>query len=599
MKWTLDDSRLVYGVARNDLHFLDITPKGELCVSLEGSKITLKEIIRRVGANIREAGYTRAPSFTLRIPQLLSTQVEKISGIFQRTIKQQKYQGKFRAVYPMKVNPRFPAVKAIIDSSKDYGLEVGTKSELYIVLKMLGDDKGRLIMCNGVKDEEYIEIVRQALDDSYKVWISIESIKEAQIALERIPKTKLKLAFRVKPYTSILSHWGTSAGRDSKFGLAIHDILALVKVLKQAKAESTVVAIHGHPGGQVLGNIFSFGEYMARVYTHLRDLGLTQLTVVNLGGGLPINYDNHLAPDVTESYILALVKALKDTIADKHPHPDIMTEGGRCLTALYALLVIRTFDLRHIFPDPLPGEADQARQIITNMLEDTADPLAVLAAWRSWQKTRVLYKELPDLLEYERLSGTTKQQLRQKFVQSPNYEAYTGEAVAKDLLRAEHILLGNFSVFNGACDHVLVGQYFPIIPINHLHKQPETLVRLVDITCDSDGEISTYHPPISAKSLFTKDGFPLTTTNKQTWKGFPIGDLESAPDSYLVIGLVGAYQDIIEMDHNLVGDLPDVELTRLSDGEWEVKWLGAAQTIQDLVSEVGYTLPQLKDPYID
>jgi arginine decarboxylase len=454
-------------------------------------------------------------------------------------------------------------------------------------------------MCNGVKDEEYIEIVRQALEDGHKVWISIESVKEARIALERIPKDKLELAFRVKPYTSIISHWGASAGRHSKFGLAIHDILELVEVLKKAKAESTVVAIHGHPGSQVLGNIFSFGEYMARVYTHLRDLGLTQLTVVNMGGGLPINYDNHLDPDVTESYILALVKALKDTIADKHPHPDIMTEGGRCLTALYALLVIRTFDLRHIFPDPLPGEAEQAGQIISNLLEDTADPLAVLAAWRSWQKTRVLYKELPDLLEYERLSGTIKQQLRQKFVHSPNYEAYTKEDVAKDLLRAEHILLGNFSVFNGACDHVLVGQYFPIIPISHLHKQPETIIRLTDITCDSDGEISTYHPPISAKPLTTKDGFPLTTTQKQTWKGFPIGDLSKAPDSYLVIGLVGAYQDIIEMDHNLIGDLPDVGLNLLEDGTWDVQWLGAAQTIQDLVREVGYSLPQLEDPFID
>lgn len=599
MKWTLDDSRLVYGVARNDLHFLDITRKGELCVTLEGASITLKEIIRRVGAKIREQGYTRAPSFTLRIPQLLTTQVDKISGIFQKTIKEQKYGGKFRAVYPMKVNPRFPAVQSIISSSKDYGLEVGTKSELYIVLKMLGEDKGRLIMCNGVKDEEYIEIVRQALEQDHKVWISIESVKEAKIALERIPRDKLKLAFRVKPYTSIISHWGHSSGRHSKFGLAIHDIAELIKVLKEAKAESTVVAIHGHPGSQVLGNIYSFGEFMARVYIHLRNQGLDKLKVVNMGGGLPINYDNHLAPDVTESYILALIKALKDTIADKHPHPDIMTEGGRCLTALYALLVIRTFDLRHIFPDPLTGEAEQAEKIITNLLEETEDPLAVLAAWRSWQKTGVLYKELPDLLEYERLSGTIKQQLRRKFVKSPNYEAYTGESVAKDLMRAEHILLGNFSVFNGACDHVLVGQYFPIIPTSHLHKQPETLVRLTDITCDSDGEISTYHPPISAKPLTTKDGFPLATTQKQTWKGFPIGNLDSAPDSYLVIGLVGAYQDIIEMDHNLIGDLPDVGLALLDDGTWDVQWLGAAQTIQDLVREVGYSLPQLEDPFID
>ncbi len=595
MKWTLDDSRLVYGVGKEDLHFLDIDRHGNLIISLNGQQISMQDVIRQVGKEVRERGFTRVPSFTLRIPQLIDSQIKKVSQIFKGIMAEQRYQGQYRVVYPLKVNPMKSVIHQILGNNPEYGLEVGTKSELFIVLKELKDKKDRLIMCNGIKDTEYLEIVRQALNDGYNIWVSVESVKEAKTTLTILPRKKMQLALRIKPYVSIVSHWGASAGRHSKFGLSIEDLFQTIKLLQQEKSESAVVAIHAHPGSQVLGNIYSFAKYIAHAYTHLYDAGFTNIKVINVGGGLPINYDGHLTPGTIHSDASAIIVALTKKLGNDYPHPDIMTESGRVITALYALLVVRAFELRHIFPKPV-------KKPTLKLLTETKkaeDAQSILQAWKDWLQQASDYQELTDILEYEEQIGYVKKHLRQLFVKFENYEDLLSTQLAKDLLSSDFIIQGNFSVFNGACDHVLVGQYFPVLPITNLHTQPTTLVRLVDITCDSDGEISNYNPPLSDKRLFTQDGFPLTTTKKQSFGGFPVGDLSSIDDDYLVIGLIGAYQDVIEMDHNLIGDLPDVQLKITSKGQWQIEWLGAAQTIQDLANDVGFTLPEMDDPYID
>ena len=595
VKWTLDDSRLVYGVGKEDLHFLNIDSQGDLIITLDSHQISLREVIRQVGRQVRERGYTRVPSFTLRIPQLIDSQIHKVSQIFKDVMAEQGYQGQYRVVYPLKVNPMKSVIHQILDNNPNYGLEVGTKSELFIVLKELKDKKNRLIMCNGVKDAEYIEIVRQALIEGYNIWISVESVKEAQLTLDLLPRKQMQLALRVKPYVSIVSHWGASAGRHSKFGLGIEDLFQTVNLLQKEKVQNSVVAIHAHPGSQVLGNIYAFAEYIAHTYTYLYDSGFTNLKVINVGGGLPINYDGHLTPGTIHSDASAIIIALTKLLGTNYPHPDIMTESGRVITALYALLIVRAFELRHIFPKSTKAP----KTPIIAEVKKTKDPQSVLEAWATWLKLAANHHELPKILEYEAHTGYVKTQLRQHFVKLNNYEQYLLNPLAKDLLRPEVIIQGNFSVFNGACDHVLVGQYFPVLPITNLHTQPRTLVRLVDITCDSDGEISNYSPPLSDRSLFTQDGFPLTTTRKQNLGGFPVGDLSSIDDDYLAIALIGAYQDVIEMDHNLIGDLPDVQLTLTPKGQWHIQWLGAAQTIQDLATDVGFTLPEMDDPYIE
>jgi arginine decarboxylase len=454
-----------------------------------------------------------------------------------------------------------------------YGLEVGTKSELLLALNGLLDDKQRLLVCSGVKDEEYLKIIRQAILDGHRIWVSAESPNEVKMSLERLPRDKVEFALRVKPYVTVEGHWSQAAGRHAKLGLAIHDLVDVLSLLKSNDAESSVVAIHAHPGSQLSGNVSAFAEFVARIYVHLRDTGLSKLAAVDVGGGLPINYDGHLASDTTQSYAQTVIKAFTDIVGNRYPHPVIMSEAGRFVTALHALLVIRILDVRRIFPMPLPGEAETSDLFkqVGIKFEREENPTAILQAWQDWLKLPPAHKDVNDLLRYERLSGVVKTQLRRKFVYSGDYEDHLINPLAQDLMRPAYILVGDFAVFNGAIDHVLVDQYFPILPIDHLGEPPATLVRLADITSDSDGEISVYSPPISARRLFTRDGFPLTTSRRQQWSGFPIGNLDTATASYVVIALVGAYQDAIRMDASLVGALPDVELHVSDQGRWAIR----------------------------
>lgn len=572
MKWTLDDSRLVYGVGQKDLHFLDISPEGALCIVLGSHRITLGQVIQQVVASTPENTRARLSSFTLRIPQLISSQLTKLQTAFGQAIKQLRYRGAFRAIYPLKANHTEQVVQQVFTSGFTDGLEVGTKWELSSALSRLLDGKQRLIVCDGVKDKEYFEIARQAIQDGHQVWVSVESPGEAKMSLELLPRNKLELALRIKPYVEVEGHWSQAAGRNAKFGLAVHDLVEVLELLASKHAKSSVVAIHAHPGSQFSGGVADFAEFVARIYVHLRDIGFTNLATVDVGGGLSIDYDGHLGRDIVQHYAQSMVKAFKDIVGNQHPHPTIMSEAGRVVTASHALLVIRVLEARRVFPPPLGHVAESAdllKQIGTELERETA-PRTTLQAWQRWLALAPAQPEIDDLLRYERHSGVVKTELRRKFVRSRTYEKHLGDPLAQDLMRPDYILVGDFSVFNGAIDHILVGQYFPVLPIDHLDERPVALVRLADITSDSDGEISVYSPPISSKRLFTRDDFPLTTSQRQQWSGFPIGNLESLTGSYVVIALVGAYQDAIRMDAGLMGALPDMELTVTDQGRWTV-----------------------------
>jgi arginine decarboxylase len=187
--------------------------------------------------------------------------------------------------------------------------------------------------------------------------------------------------------------------------------------------------------------------------------------------------------------------------------------------------------------------------------------------------------------------------LRKKFFTFDDCEKHLDKPEAKLFLKPEYAVQGNFSVFNSIGDLVLVKQYFPVIPISSLDLHPETIVRLFDITCDSDGEVAVYNPPISEKKLFTKDDFQLTFTTPVTLGGFPVGNLDEMKNCYLIIPLAGAYQDIVEFDHNLLGDLPDVIIAL--DGEWMIELLNGAQAISSILADIGFESDVDDDPYYD
>lgn len=607
--WSAEKSKIVFGVGRNDLHFLDITEDGDLCIKLGEQRITFQELVQKIrDTNGHRTGYTS--SFTLRVPQLIAYQVRKLKASFEKVFDELGYKGKFIGIYPVKVNQRSDFVTAVIRSDPKYGLEAGTKTELFLIKALTENEKHRQIVCNGAKDPEYLRLIQACIDGGWNIGISIESIHEARLITKHFRPEKTHLILRIKPYLNVEGHWSHSTGRDSKFGLSIHDLYDVVELFRETGFAASVKSILGHAGSQITGlDAFTrFGSFLTKLYSELREMGLSNLENIDFGGGLAIDYTSAYPPDMMYQYAHNIVSGVKTQIErdfGRHPEPNIMIESGRGITALAATIVVQALELRSVFPEisgryksgaALAEEEDYLRRVHNAAtLED------IVSLWNEFHERlgAMTLAGLGPIMEREMAVGKLEKAVRAK-LKEMNLPTYASDKLERSFWYPEHIVIGNFSVFNSIADHVLVQQHFPVIPSRDLHIQPQSTVRLVDITCDSDGEIANFYKQHTEKVWFTRDNRPITMPGGKMGIGIPVGVLENLPGSYFIIPLAGAYQDAIEMDHNLLGDLPDVELYLNEDGTWRISWITGAESIEDILRNVGYADIELdEDPYMD
>ncbi len=342
--WSVDKAKTVFGVGRNDLHFLDISEDGDLCITLSEKSISIKEIVQQIkSANGKSPGYVS--SFTLRIPQLITYQIKKLRTTFEMAFEELEYSGEFIGIYPVKVNQRSDFVTTVIRSDSEYGLEAGTKAELLLITSVIKNEKHRRIVCNGAKDPDYLRLIRESVEKGFKIAISIESLHEARMIVDNFDPKKTELVFRIKPYLNVEGHWSHSTGRDSKFGLSIHDLYNVVDLLSQAGFADSVTTILGHAGSQItdIDSFRRFGQFLTSLYSELRDMGLTKLANIDFGGGLAIDYTGKHPQDLMYQYARNLtlgVKEFLNGVNNKHPAPNIMIESGRGITALAALVIV-------------------------------------------------------------------------------------------------------------------------------------------------------------------------------------------------------------------------------------------------------------------
>jgi arginine decarboxylase len=605
-EWSVERSKLIYGLAKNDLHFLDVTEDGKLCVKIKNRMIPFEDIVKQVEERGKEiVGY--ASSFTLRLPQLITSQMVKLKRIFNDTKEKLGYAGRFMAVYPVKVNQQSNCVMTVLESDSDYGLEAGTKAELILIKALLKNEKHRRIICNGAKDPEYLDMILKCIEEEYAVAISVESLYEAQLIVERFDPSNTDLVLRLKPYLTVEGHWSHSTGRDSKFGLSIHDLFNVVELFKETGFISCVSTILGHVGSQItdIEGFRRFANYMTQIFIELRQEGLSNLTIIDFGGGLAIDYTSSESSNLMERYAQSLIQGIQEQLLKMgidHIYPHIMVESGRGVTALGSLVVVRVLEVRSIYPIQetykiarLRDEREAWMQRISEAksIEEIAD------IWDSFHgQFSSLQGGLNEIRETEALVGELEEVTRRRLADF-DLSSIDNVSVRRSFWHPEHIVIGNFSVFNSIGDWVLVSQHFPAVPIIDLHVQPETTVRLVDITCDSDGEFSQFHRKSTDSIWFTKDYRPVTMLKEGMGEGIPVGNLENIQDSYFVLALAGAYQDVIEMDHNLLGDLPDVELRLDENDNWVLTWLAGAESMEDILEDVGYRdLDIDEDPYM-
>ncbi len=605
-EWTIGQSKLCYGLDRNDLHFLDITKEGELCIRIGKETITFSEIIRNVKADAGDSiGYTS--SFTLRLPQLIISQVKKLKTAFASAIKQLNYKGQFSAVYPVKVNQRRDFVLPVLAADSEYGLEVGTKSELVLVTKVIQNEKHRRIVCNGAKDPEYLDMIQKCIDNGYNMSMSVESLHEARMIVESFNPKMTDLVLRLKPYLTLEGHWSHSTGRDSKFGMSIHDIFDVTELFKETGFLSCVSTILGHAGSQIIdvASFRRFAQFMTRVFLELRDRGLSSLDAIDFGGGLPIDYTSAHRSDLMGLYAISLIQGIKDVLSESGRQdvvPNLLIESGRGITALGSLVLVRALEVRSVFPPRQEYESktmERAERQWLGRIEKSSSVDELTSLWNEFHEELTETSDtLRGIFENEMLVGVLEAAVREK-LKKHGLNQLKSDSVSRSFWYPEHIVIGNFSVFNSVGDYVLVHQHFPVVPIRDLHVRPETTVRLVDITCDSDGEISQFHRKAAEVPLFTRDNRALTLPEEGMEEGIPVGVLENVQGSYFVLALTGAYQDVIEMDHNLLGDLPDVELRLTGDAQWQVRWTKGAESVEHLLEDQGYTDMDFdEDPYM-
>ncbi len=600
--WSVEDSKFIFGLERGDLYYLTVDKEGRLCIRFGRMHIPLPDLIDRVR---RQAGED-ASSFTLRLPQMITHRIKWLQKKFDEVSKETGFNGLHIPLYPIKVNQQYDCIMTILDSDPTYGLEAGSKAEFILVRDAVGVDKSRLLVCNGGKDVEYIRLVKDAHDRGYKVMLSIESIDEARLIASEIPDGGVPLALRIKPYVHTSGHWAHSAGRDSKFGLSVEDLATVLEILRETKHLDDIITIHAHVGSQLedLTLIEEFVRFMIEAFVWLREQGLTSLEHIDYGGGLPIDYKALRETPAIDEYITTLVRSVVKFAEEyglkKHPH--IMTEAGRAITAHSSLIVVDIVDVRNTTHsgdniESLLGDERKKWEAMVKKARNRDDLEEIRETLTKEFETAT--GEIPLLVRREALYGYVKRLIRTRLFED-DFDRSDCEKIIEWATHPDTIAIGNFSLFNSAMDHVLVDQYFPVIPVDNLHRQPATTIRLVDITCDSDGEISNFvRRTGDGRKLFTEDGRPLTDDVAKVVTGIPTMDPKKLVNSFMVIALTGAYQDILEADHNLFGDLPDVVLTITKEGTAKIVYQRRAESISSILKNVGFLNGDSFDPYFN
>jgi arginine decarboxylase len=560
--WDIPAARSLYNIDRWGAKYFDINDAGRVVampLQEAGASVELVDVI--------EEAKGRGLKFPLliRFQDILRHRVQSINEAFRGSITEFNYQGKYRGVFPIKVNQLREVVEEILDAGKPYnfGLEVGSKPELFAGLA-LQSEPDSLIICNGYKDPNFIRMALMGIKLGKKVIMVVEKLEELKqiIAVSKQFGVEPLIGIRSRLLSKGAGKWAESGGENAKFGLSTVELLAAVELLKAESLTHCFKLLHFHIGSQVpdILTVKKAVQEAARFYAKLYKMGFP-VESIDVGGGLGVDYDgSRSAFDSSTNYTLQeytndVVYYIADVCnAEKVPHPEIVSESGRAIVAHHSVLVVEVFGaIGKVRPDTLFNYGENEHPLVKELLDIQKNlcKLNKLEAYHDALERRedahhmfiLGVLELPDKAKIENLYWEIGQQV----VQSFRGQAYIPEEIRKleDSLGDQYLC--NFSVFQSLLDHWALGQLFPIMPINRLAERPTRETTLVDITCDSDGQINKF-----IDLCDVRDTLPLHQLNDNG-----NGQLEPY---YLGFFLMGAYQDIMGDLHNLFGRVNEVHV---------------------------------------
>jgi arginine decarboxylase len=588
-KWNVADSAEVYGVKYWGNSYFSINDAGNVQShpnGAEGSKIDLKELVDEVAR--RGIGLP----LLIRFSDVLKSRIVELNETFKRAIAEYGYKGDYKGVYPIKVNQHRYVVEEIVAFGRPYhyGLEAGSKPELLAVMAML-DDEEALIVCNGYKDEEYIETALMASKLGRTVLIVVEKYSELSLIAEVAKKVGVRprIGIRVKLAAKGSGRWEASGGDRSKFGLSTREVVEAINFLRANDLLSCFELVHFHLGSQIsaIRAVKNALREAGRFYVEICRLG-APLKYFDAGGGLGVDYDGsqtNFASSMnytTQEYANDIVFSLQEICdAGGVPHPTIVTESGRAVVAHHSMLVVDILGVGEFDVGKAPEQVgNEASRVVKNLFE----------TFREVSRKNVL-ESYHDALEYKeealQLFNLGNLSLSERVVAEDIFWGVCQKLLkmVRDMREVPEELEGleralsdtyfcNFSMFQSLPDIWAIDQLFPIMPIHRLGEEPTRRAVLADITCDSDGKIDHFIDRRDVKSVLE-----LHPINGQ--------------DYYLGIFLIGAYQEILGDLHNLFGNTNTVHVSLAAGGGYQIEHVVTGDTVTDVLKYVSYSREEL------
>ena len=587
--WAIADALETYGIRDWGNHYFHVSDSGRVLVTppgLEDHNIDLKELVDEV----RQRGV--GLPLLLRFSDILRSRIDELNRAFQQAIKEYGYQGVYRGVYPIKVNQESRVVEEVVRFGRPYhhGLEAGSKPELLAVLAML-DDEEALIICNGYKDEEYVETALLGSKIGRTIIMVVEKPSELQLIARLAKKTGVRpcIGMRAKLATRGSGRWEASGGDHSKFGLSARELVEAVAFLREHGLLESFELLHFHLGSQI-SNIRNIKEGLreaGRFYCELVKMG-APLSYLDVGGGLGVDYDgsqtnfpssiNYTLQEYANDVVYSVMEMCEEAGITS---PTLVSESGRATVAHHCVLVVDVLGVSECRAGTGLGEPpDDAQAVVWNLYDSYRELTRknLLEAYHD----AVQYKDesltlfaLGHLSLQERVMaedyfwGICQKILRFTLEMDEVPEEFEG---LERLLADTYFC--NFSLFQSIPDSWAVNQLFPIMPIHRLLEEPTRRAVLADITCDSDGKIDEFIDRREVKHVLQ-----LHAPN--------------GTDYYLGFFLVGAYQEILGDLHNLFGDTNTVHVSIAPNGEYHIEAVVSGDTVTDVLEYVSYSREDL------
>lgn len=588
-KWRIEDSGELYNITGWGAPYFSVNEKGHVEVTprKDSVSVDLKELVDEL--QLRDV----AAPMLIRFPDILDNRIEETAKCFKQASEEYGYKGQNFIIYPIKVNQMRPVVEEIISHGKKFnlGLEAGSKPELHAVIAVNADTDS-LIICNGYKDESYIELALLAQKMGKRVFLVVEKLNELKLIAKMAKQLNVRpnIGIRIKLASSGSGKWEDSGGDASKFGLTSSELLEALKFLEDKEMKDCLKLIHFHIGSQVtkIRRIKTALREASQFYAQLYALGFS-VQFVDVGGGLGVDYDGTRSSSSESSVNYSLQEYVNDSIStlvdvsDKNniPHPNIITESGRALTAHHSVLIFEVLETASLPEWDDDEEVTKDDHELLQELYEIWNSLNQSRMLEDWHDAQQIREEALDLFSHGLVDLETRAKIERLYwsITREVNQIAQGLKHAPDEFRGLSKLLAdkyfcNFSLFQSLPDSWAIDQIFPIMPIQRLDEKPDRSATLQDITCDSDGKISNFISPRGVSDFM------------------PIHNLRSKEPYYIGVFLVGAYQEILGDMHNLFGDTNAIHVS-VNDKTYSIDQIIDGETVAEVLDYVQYSPKRL------